>query len=61
MILRIQNRKSKYFQIAEIKEDDEDGAEAGDGAWVVLNFWANLRLAVLTRVVLTKKSVYSFP
>ncbi len=31
------------------------GAEAGDGAWVVLNFWANLRLAVLTRVVLTKK------
>ena len=26
------------------------------GMW--LNFWANSRLAVLTRVVLTKKSVY---
>ena len=25
------------------------------GAWVVLNFWANLRLAVLIEVVLIKK------
>ena len=43
------------FQIIEIKIYSEDGAEAGDGAQVVLNFWANLRLAVLTRVVLTQE------
>ena len=29
--------------------------EARVGAWVVLNFWANLRLAVLIEVVLIKK------
>ena len=44
-----------HFQIIEIKIYSEDGAEAGDGAQVVLNFWADLRLAVLTRVVLTQK------
>ena len=29
--------------------------EAEAGAWLVLNFWANLRLAVLIEVVLIKK------
>ncbi len=34
----------------------EDEAETEAGAYLVLNFWANLRLAVLIRVVLIKKA-----
>ena len=32
-----------------------DGSQTGAGAWVVLIFWPNFRLAVLIEVVLIKK------
>ena len=49
MICIVIEKERKNLYICELL------VEPMGGAWVVLNFWGNLRLAVLKRVVLTKK------
>ena len=44
--------------IAHVKNAFGKRHETEAGAWLVLNFWANLRLTVLIEVVVIKKSVY---